>query len=121
MTAEIALADAAAGERARSSDRQRRIRIGLTGLGGVVGAILVATALVNHTAEEVLANATRGMVPANGMAVGNEAEDQPNDPLSQIGAAPAAKPVEGTPVEAVPGTGAVVDPMTGNVSDLPAR
>ena len=100
-----------------AADLRRRVRIGLTGLGGVTAAILVAGALVSHTTEEVMANATRGMVPANSVAA--EEEAQPNDPLAGIGAAPAAKPVDAAPVEAVPGTGAVVDPMTGNVSDLP--
>lgn len=98
-------------------DLRRRVRIGVTGLGGVTAAILVAGALVNHTTEEVLANATRGMVPANSVVA--DPEDQPNDPLAGIGAAPAAKPVDAAPVEEVPGTGAVVDPTTGDVSDLP--
>ena len=104
---------------APEDDLRRRVRIGLTGLGGVVAAILVAGAIVNHTEREVLANVSRGIVPAD--AVTNDAEAQPNDPLAGIGAAPAAKPVETAPVEEVPGTGAVVDPATGDVSDLPAN
>lgn len=114
--ADGALADGVAADE-READLRRRVRIGLTGLGGVVAAILVAGAIVNHTAREVLANATRGMVPANSVAATDEA--QPNDPLAGIGAAPAAKPVDSAPVEEVPGTGAVVNPATGNVSDLP--
>ena len=102
-------------EPGRAEDVHRRVRIGLTGLGGVVAAILVAGALVNRTAQDVMADMAN-----NTATLGNDAATTRNDPLSEIGAAPAAEPLA-PPVEAVPGTGATVDPVTGNVSDLPAR
>ncbi len=96
-------------------DVHRRIRIGLTGLGGVVAATLVASALVNRTAQDVMADM------ANASTIENTTAAARSDPLSEIGAAPTAEPPEGSPVEAVPGTGATVDPVTGNVSDLPPK
>ncbi len=101
---------------AQGHDVHRRVRIGLTGLGGVVAAILVAGALVNRTAQDVMADMAN-----NTVTLGNEAATTRNDPLSEIGAAPSAEPAGAAPVEAVPGTGATVDPVTGNVSDLPPK
>lgn len=102
------------------ADVNRRVRIGLTGLGGVVAAILVVGAVVDRTAQDVMANAANGVTTGT-MANGVEAAVKPNDPLADIGAAPAAEPVANVPAEQVPGTGAVVDPVTGNVSDLPLK
>lgn len=102
----------------RQSDQSRRVKVGAIGLAGVVTAIMVAGVLVNRTAEDVMANMTAGgAVPV----INEQGETTRNDPLSEIGAAPAAEPVERTQAEEVPGTGATVDPVTGNVSDLPAR
>lgn len=110
------MAERAAGGAERRADQARRVRIGLTGLGGVIAAILVAGALVDSTANDVMANMT-----GNGLARENDAARERADPLSEIGAAPAAETVGSNRVEAVPGTGATVDTVTGNVSDLPSK
>lgn len=100
------------------ADLNRRLRIGVTGLGGVVAAILVVGAVVDRTAQDVMATAADGATTGNVADVA-DATVRPNDPLADIGAAPAAEPAAGSAAEQVPGTGAVVDPVTGNVSDLP--
>ena len=102
------------------ADVNRRVRVGVTGLAGVVAAILVVGAVVDRTAEDVMANAANGVTTGK---VANVAETtaQPNDPLADIGAAPAVESAAASPAEQVPGTGAVVDPVTGNVSDLPPK
>ena len=102
------------------ADTSRRVRVGVTGLAGVVAAILVVGAVVDRTAEDVMANAANGVTTGK-LANVAEIAAQPNDPLADIGAAPAVEPVPGSAAEQVPGTGAVVDPVTGNVSDLPPK
>lgn len=110
------MAERRAVEAGRRADQARRVRIGLTGLGGVVAAILVAGALVDSTANDVMANMT-----GNGLARAEDSAPERSDPLSEIGAAPPVETVQSDRVEEVPGTGATVDPVTGNVSDLPPK
>ena len=110
------MAEGGATTESRRADQLRRVRIGLTGLGGVVAAILVAGALVDSTANEIMANMT-----GNELSRANESAPGRSDPLSEVGAAPAAETPTANRVEEVPGTGATVDTVTGNVSDLPAK
>jgi len=58
----------------------QRVRIGLTGLGFVFVAVLLATALTGSPEAEAPVNANGGLLPENDAA--------PKEPLAELGAAP---------------------------------
>ena len=66
--------------RAQGEERMQRIRIGLTGLAFVFLLVLLGTA-ISRSSEDSLAPPAQ-----NDMA----ADEKPNEPLAEIGAAPGA-------------------------------
>lgn len=65
----------------------QRVRIGLTGLGFVFVAVLLASAFTREPEAEppITANGVAGTAPA---AARNGATDQPQEPLAELGVAP---------------------------------
>ncbi len=60
----------------------QRVRIGLTGLGFVFVAVLLATALTGSPEAEA------PVVTDNGSAVGSNEAEAPKEPLAELGVAP---------------------------------
>lgn len=74
----------------------QRVRIGLTGLSCVFLLVLLAAAFLGFTSNEAdhemaLAGSSSGSVAEN---AAQAAEDQPNDPLAELGVAPGNAPEE---------------------------
>lgn len=63
-------------------DGTQRVRIGLTGLGFVFVAVLLATALAGTPESEPAVTSNRAAEPANGQA------ETPKEPLAELGVAP---------------------------------
>lgn len=61
------------------AEQSKRIRIGITGLAFVFLLVLVGAAITRWGADDG---------PANGSLTGNLLDDEPNEPLAEIGAAP---------------------------------
>ena len=60
----------------------QRVRIGLTGLGFVFVAVLLATALTGSPEDEAPVTTNNAAAPANAAA------DTPKEPLAELGVAP---------------------------------
>jgi len=65
----------------------QRVRIGLTGLAFVFVLVLLATILVRPSAEVPLSETNIGQQRAGG-APAAPAEEQPKEPLAELGVAP---------------------------------
>ena len=75
-------------------ERAQRVRVGLTGLAAVLIVTAVAAALFGSAADDP-GNMTNAAAPPT--AVENmlsEEAETPNEPLAEIGAAPASGPTE---------------------------
>lgn len=94
-------------------NRTQRIQIALIGLLCVGLAVFVTGSLVNPAGKKTPAQ--QAAIDKADSATANQAGK--DDPLADIGAAPVAKTQTD---EAIPGTGATVNQVTGNVSDIPA-
>ena len=66
--------------RAQGEERMQRIRIGLTGLAFVFLLVLLGTA-ISRSSEDSFASPTQNELAA---------DENPNEPLAEIGAAPGA-------------------------------
>lgn len=76
-------------------DLMQRVRIGLTGLSCVFLLVLLAAAFLGFAKDEAdremaLAGTSSRMITENAVA----AEEQPKDPLAELGVAPGAGPEE---------------------------
>lgn len=80
--------------------KMQRIRIGLTGLAAVVLMVAAAAAIFESASDEqpvAPGNATQNQMASEPSAVANmlaEEEEVPNEPLAEIGVAPAIGPTE---------------------------
>lgn len=73
----------------------QRVRIGLTGLGFVFVAVLLATALTGEPEAEAPVTANSAAAPTN--------EQAPQEPLAELGVAPGnAEPADGSANKAAP-------------------
>lgn len=111
----------AVGETTDKRDGMQRIRIGLTGLAGVLVLVLFAAAMLGLRSAD-----TRRPAP-NGRTVDETARavDAPKDPLAELGVIPGgtADPAPATPAPAqpVPAVPAPVQPApAGSVPPAPA-
>ena len=71
------------------NDLMQRVRIGITGLAVVFLIVLLAAAVVGFRKGKVGEN-------ANAADAANSSDNQPSDPLAELGVAPGGTPSDGT-------------------------